>query len=114
MARLGACMSPVGLTPSGRWRPVEDSAPTVCAPGTAIMWPSVLSADPFATDLRTQHEALPVVRGRKFAANFWMHMYDFQGPHARGCANDNYRQHAAMEGVARQYTEGKITPAHGL
>ena len=78
------------------------------------MWPSVLSADPFATDLRTQHEALPVVRGRKFAANFWMHMYDFQGPHARGCANDNYRQHAAMEGVARQYTEGKITPAHGL
>ena len=31
VARLGACTSPVGLTPSGQWRTVEDSAPTVCA-----------------------------------------------------------------------------------
>ena len=31
VARLGACMSPVGLIPSGQWRTVEDSAPTVCA-----------------------------------------------------------------------------------
>ena len=31
VARLGACMSPVGLTPSGQWRTVKDSAPTVCA-----------------------------------------------------------------------------------
>ena len=37
VARLGACMSPVGLTPSGQWRTVEDSAPTVCAQVHCIM-----------------------------------------------------------------------------
>ena len=33
--------------------------------GSAILWPSVLSADPYTTDMRTQHEALPVVHGTK-------------------------------------------------
>ena len=72
------------------------------------MWPSVLSDDPFTTDLRTQHEALPVTRGLKYAANFWMHMFDFQRPHADGCENDNYRQHAAMEEESRMYREGRL------
>ena len=44
------------------------------------------------TDERTHHEALPVVKGLKFAANFWIHLYDFQAFHALGCDNRNYLQ----------------------
>jgi len=53
--------------------------------GKAILWPSVLSDDPHAKDDRTHHEALPVTAGEKFGANFWIHQYDFKGPHAKGC-----------------------------
>ena len=46
--------------------------------GSAILWPSVLSEDPFVTDERTYHEAVTVDKGIKFSANFWIHMYEFQ------------------------------------
>ena len=46
--------------------------------GSAILWPSVLSEDPFVTDERTFHEAVTVDKGIKFSANFWIHMYEFQ------------------------------------
>mmetsp|Transcript_5827 Transcript_5827/g.17239 ORF Transcript_5827/g.17239 Transcript_5827/m.17239 type:complete len:413 (+) Transcript_5827:1698-2936(+) len=69
------------------------------AKGSAIVWPSVLSNDPYTTDERTYHEAVPVVRGLKFAANFWMHMYDFQNPLAVGCDNVNYVQPSALRGA---------------
>ena len=65
--------------------------------GRAILWPSVLSTDPFETDERTYHEAMPVVRGLKFAANFWVHMWDFQTYHSVGCANENYVQDGTLE-----------------
>ena len=39
--------------------------------GSAILWPSVLSSDPYTTDDRTYHEAVPVAAGLKYAANFW-------------------------------------------
>ena len=29
-------------------------------------------------------EALPVVKGIKYAANLWMHLYDFRGPSRAG------------------------------
>ena len=64
--------------------------------GLAILWPSVLSADVSATDERTHHEARPVVRGLKYAANFWIHMHDFQSFHAAGCDNRNYLQAATL------------------
>ena len=46
--------------------------------GTAILWPSVKSDDPYALDGRTYHEAMPVVLGVKYSANFWLHMFEFQ------------------------------------
>jgi len=53
--------------------------------GKAILWPSVLADQPHTKDDRTHHEALPVTAGEKFGANFWIHQYDFKGPHAKGC-----------------------------
>ena len=46
--------------------------------GTALLWPSVLSEDPNIRDDRTDHEALPVVDGIKYSANFWIHLYPFK------------------------------------
>jgi prolyl 4-hydroxylase len=45
--------------------------------GRALLWPSVLNEDVLKNDGRTLHEAKPVIRGRKFAANTWIHAYDF-------------------------------------
>lgn len=53
--------------------------------GKAVLWPSVLADSPHAKDDRTHHEALPVTKGEKFGANFWIHQYDFKGPHSKGC-----------------------------
>ena len=50
-------------------------------------WPSVLDNDPSAvrtqSDHRTTHEALTVTKGQKFAANMWLHQFDFQGARGR-------------------------------
>ena len=40
---------------------------------------------PTTQDDRTYHEALPVTKGVKYAANFWLHMHDYRGPNERGC-----------------------------
>ena len=48
--------------------------------GSALLWPSVYNADPFSIDVRTRHQALPVEAGTKFAANGWIHMFDYIGP----------------------------------
>lgn len=57
--------------------------------GRALFWPSVLDQDPSAismgSDARTTHEALTVRRGKKFAANMWLHQFDFQNALAAGC-----------------------------
>lgn len=54
--------------------------------GRALLWPSVKDAEPINMDTRTQHEARPVIRGTKYAGNFWLHQWDFRNPHATGCA----------------------------
>jgi len=54
--------------------------------GKALLWPSTLNGDPFLKDSRTMHEAEPVVRGKKFAANSWIHLKDFRAAHEKGCA----------------------------
>ncbi len=41
--------------------------------GRALLWPSVLDADPNERDFRTEHEAVVVTKGEKFAANYWLH-----------------------------------------
>mmetsp|Transcript_2884 Transcript_2884/g.6020 ORF Transcript_2884/g.6020 Transcript_2884/m.6020 type:complete len:663 (-) Transcript_2884:56-2044(-) len=46
--------------------------------GTALIWPSVLDDDPTKMDSRTFHEALPVVAGKKYGANAWLHLRDFK------------------------------------
>jgi prolyl 4-hydroxylase len=53
--------------------------------GRALLWPSVRNDDPTRKDPRTEHEASPVLRGEKFAANAWLHMYDFKTPFKVGC-----------------------------
>ena len=53
--------------------------------GKALLWPATKAAEPFVSDPRTHHEALPVLRGTKYAANFWLHQFDYVGPHKRGC-----------------------------
>ena len=54
--------------------------------GRAVMWPSVLDADPNAKDLRTDHQALPVVKGVKFGANAWIHQRDYKSANKLGCS----------------------------
>jgi len=75
--------------PSGGGTRFTDlpSGPVTFQPqrGKAILWPSVLESSPHEKDDRTHHEALPVTAGEKFGANFWIHQYDFKGPHAKGC-----------------------------
>mmetsp|Transcript_13179 Transcript_13179/g.52805 ORF Transcript_13179/g.52805 Transcript_13179/m.52805 type:complete len:325 (+) Transcript_13179:696-1670(+) len=53
--------------------------------GTALWWPSVQSDDPTRQDPRTRHAALPVSKGTKFAANAWIHNYDYATPNLWGC-----------------------------
>ena len=53
--------------------------------GRAVLWPSVRNDDPFTADPRTKHEAKPVLKGEKYAANAWLHMYNFKAPFRVGC-----------------------------
>lgn len=52
--------------------------------GRGILWPSVFDADLRKSDKRTTHEALPVVKGVKHAANLWQHLFDFKTPSRSG------------------------------
>jgi len=48
--------------------------------GKALLWPSVTDGDANATELFTFHEAMPVTSGVKFAANVWVHQFDYVTP----------------------------------
>lgn len=54
--------------------------------GKALLWPSVLDEFPDRIDHRTQHEARPVIKGKKYAANSWIHQYDFAQTNKWGCS----------------------------
>jgi hypothetical protein len=54
--------------------------------GRALIWPSVLNDDPDSSDPRTYHEARAVVKGTKYAANHWIHQYDFRNANIWGCS----------------------------
>lgn len=54
--------------------------------GRALLWPSVLDSDPSAKDGRLMHQALEVVEGTKFAANGWIHLYDYVTAQNNGCS----------------------------
>jgi len=53
--------------------------------GRALLWPSVTNHDLTEMDGRTRHEALTVEKGRKFAANAWIHLYNYQDAQKLGC-----------------------------
>ncbi len=53
--------------------------------GRALLWPSVLDANPDNKDGRTTHQALSVEKGIKYGANAWFHQRDFKTPNLQGC-----------------------------
>ena len=53
--------------------------------GRALLWPSTLDSNLETQDIRTLHEAKPVIKGKKFAANSWIHLYNFVVPNLHGC-----------------------------
>jgi len=53
--------------------------------GRALLWPSTLDSDPEAQEPGTHHAALPVIKGVKYAANAWIHLYNFRIPNLWGC-----------------------------
>ena len=53
--------------------------------GSALIWPSTLDEDILMSDLRTDHEALPVLKGMKYAANAWLHLRDEKNIVGIGC-----------------------------
>lgn len=57
--------------------------------GRALIWPHVLDSDPYERDSRTEHESLPMTSGIKYAANYWLHMYNFRAMLTKGCENVN-------------------------
>lgn len=61
--------------------------PIVMVPkkGSAILWPSVENDNLYKQDKNTFHQALPVIKGRKYGANSWIHLYDYVTPNHYGC-----------------------------
>jgi len=57
--------------------------------GTVLLWPSMASNNTHTRDQRTEHQSLPVTKGTKFAANFWIHLYPFR-PFYSFCDNTAY------------------------
>ncbi|KAL3780752.1 hypothetical protein ACHAW5_006422 [Stephanodiscus triporus] len=53
--------------------------------GRALLWPSVLDSNPRDKEPRTDHEAQDVIKGIKFGANSWMHLYDYIDAQKMGC-----------------------------
>lgn len=52
--------------------------------GRAVLWPSVIDADLLTGEPKTHHEAVTVEAGVKYAANLWIHLYDFKSPSRAG------------------------------
>lgn len=40
--------------------------------GRAVLWPSVFDHDTLRNDIRSDHQALPVIKGVKYGANAWV------------------------------------------
>lgn len=56
--------------------------------GTVLIWPNVLNEDPSSMDIMTHHEALPVLKGKKYGANAWLHLRDINNRYSFQCDND--------------------------
>ena len=53
--------------------------------GRIILWPNTLDSNITIIDDRTVHEAQPVIKGVKYAANGWIHLNDFKTPNLWTC-----------------------------
>ena len=53
--------------------------------GSAVWWPHGMEHNLWQKDDRTHHEAMPVTKGVKWAANYWIHGRDFKTSMATGC-----------------------------
>ena len=53
--------------------------------GRVLIWPSVFNDNPNKKDKRTEHQALPVIKGIKYGANAWLHQRDFKTVFERSC-----------------------------
>jgi len=53
--------------------------------GNAILWPSTIDSNPEQQEMKTFHEARPVIKGHKVAANSWIHLYNYEKPNLWGC-----------------------------
>jgi prolyl 4-hydroxylase len=53
--------------------------------GKAVLWPNTLSHNLHHIDSRMYHQALPVIQGVKYAANVWIHLYDYETPNRWAC-----------------------------
>lgn len=53
--------------------------------GSGILWPNVLSNDPYNKIDLTHHAGLDVLNGTKHAMNVWIHLHDFVRAHKYGC-----------------------------
>ena len=64
-----------------------DGTPLIVQPkrGSAVWWPHGMEHNLWQKDDRTHHEAMPVIKGLKRAANYWIHGMDFKGSMAAGC-----------------------------
>jgi len=65
--------------------PTLNNLTVVPKKGRALLWPSVLDENPLESDGRTRHEALTVWAGKKYAANAWIHLFDYLTPQGTGC-----------------------------
>ena len=64
--------------------------------GRAVLWPSVTSADPSVDEPNTNHEGLPPERGVKYAANAWIHNFDYRTPAAANCVLAHRNSHSPI------------------
>lgn len=53
--------------------------------GRAVLFQDTLDSDPTTSDDRTDHEALPVVRGLKRGLNVWLYQYSYKSLWKHGC-----------------------------
>lgn len=54
--------------------------------GRALLWANVKSDNFYMENMKANHEARPVLKGKKFGVNFWIHQYDFKTPFKKMCS----------------------------
>lgn len=58
--------------------------------GRAVLFQDTRDSDPEFSEVRTEHEALPVTKGLKRGLNVWLYQYEFKRWWAHGCTGITY------------------------